>query len=122
MAIFSKEMEREFIILIDKRLKYMEILNTLSTHRDVYLGIEKTMKKLNSEIEDCHDEVKDFENELDELKTNAKEAVKGEDIKDLVGQTMLALMPNFNKRISKEVRKHLVAIAEYVIKTFKEKE
>jgi len=122
MDIFSKEMEAELIKLIDKRLKVMEIPNTLSKHRSVYIGIEKAMKELNKDIVDNTETLSTFEEEINELKEEAKRSVKGEDLRDLVGQTMLHLMPNFKLSISKEIKKHLVAIAEYVIKTFKEKD
>jgi len=122
MAIFSREMEHELIKLIDKRLIALEIRKTLDTHRDVYLGIEKIMKEINERLVDVEDIYRDYETDIDELKDNVKESIKGEDLEDLVGATMLKLMPNFNEKISKEIKKHLVAIAEFVIKNFKEKE
>jgi chromosome segregation ATPase len=133
--IFSEEMKKEIIKLFDKQYKVNGIADILDQHRDVYIGIEKAMKELNSEIEDCKDEINDFDRRLDEvpaiepIKTRFEECeeelkvcVKEDELKDMVGQTMLALMPNFKLLISKEIKKHLVTIAEYVIRNFKEKD
>ncbi len=113
--MFSEEMKKEFVKLIDKQLKLSKISEVLDTHRDVYLGIEKIMKELNERIVDVEDITNDLESDLDDV-------IKRSDMEELVGKTMLKLIPDFNKKIAMEVKKHLVAIAEYVIKNFKEKE
>lgn len=45
-----------------------------------------------------------------------------EDMNELVSKNMLELIPSYNQKISKEIKSHLVALAEFIIKTFKEKE
>jgi len=127
--IFSEEMKKEIVKLFDKRYKELNISDILDTHRDVYLGIEKTIKSLAGEIEDVNDLAKDNENSRDDIEYSIKsiednldDTIKKSELEDVVGSTMLKLMPNFNQRISKEIKKHLVTIAEFVIKNFKEKE
>jgi predicted transcriptional regulator len=119
MAIFSKEMEIELIGLIDKRLEIMRILPTIESYKNMCLKTEKNVKDINDRLVNVEDNTETFENDIHELNQEVKESIKGEDLKDLVGQTMLALMPNFKLSISKEIKTHLVAISEYVIKTFK---
>jgi len=133
--IFSEEMKKEFVKLIDKRLYETKISKILDTYKDVCMDIEKNVKEINDRLVNVEDDVNDFdyemdkkvdENKFDELeqKINFMKDVyiQQKDIEQVVGQTMLELIPNFNEKISKEIKKHLVAIAEFVIKTFKEKE
>ena len=134
--LFSEEMKKGIIKLFDEQYKKKGIAEILDTHRNVYLGIEKSMHTLASDIEDNHDELQDFERRLEEVPDiepirlrfieNEKQIeeikekfISKDELQTLVGDTMLKLMPNFNEKISREVKKHLVAIAEYVIKTFK---
>jgi len=62
--------------------------------------------------------MQDVEYRLDHL----RDYVQQDELEQLVGKTMLELIPNFNERISKEIKKHLVVLAEFVIVNFKEKE
>jgi hypothetical protein len=113
--LFSEEMKKELVKLIDSRLEIIRIFPTLDMQ-------SKLIKEINDRLVDVEDNYNDFENDIHNLQEDIKETIKGEDLEDLVGQTMLRLMPNFNEKISKEIKKHLVAIAEFVIKNFKEKE
>ena len=133
-SIFSEEMKKELIKIIDGRLIKSKVGETFDTHRDVMMGIEKNVKELNERLVDVEDNVNDFENNQDsyaakhDLETiyeqleHLSDYVQQDELEQLVGKTMLTLMPEFNKKISKEIKKHLVAIAEFVIKNFKEKE
>ena len=60
------------------------------------------------------DDLKQVSNKLDKM-------LKDDGFKQLIAQVMLSIMPEFNERISKEIKSHLVALAEFVITNFKEK-
>jgi lipid A disaccharide synthetase len=99
---FSDEMKKEIIKLFEIQYKEKGVGNTLANTRIAIQSIEEVIKDLNNRLVDT-------DKNVDEMET-------------LVAETMLKLMPNFNLKISKEIKKHLVTIAEYVIKTFKEKD
>jgi predicted transcriptional regulator len=106
--LFSEEMKNELIKLIDRRILISKLSNEF--------------KVLNERVVDIEDNTNDFENDINDLKDKVKEAVKGEDLEEVVSNTMLKLIPNFNERIAKEIKRHLVTMAEFVIENFKEKE
>jgi len=127
--IFSEEMKKEFIKLIDNRLNETKIYETFDTYRDICVGIERDVKNLNDRLTDVEDisndnenSINDNENSIKSVEDEINDCIKQYDLENVVGKTMLELIPNFNEKISKEIKKHLVAIAEFVIKTFKEKE
>lgn len=65
-----------------------------------------------------------FATKEDVAKINAQlgKIFKDEQFKQMVAGIMLSLMPEFNKRISSEIKSHLVALAEFVLENFKEKD
>jgi len=113
--IFSEEMEKAIIDLFNKRFKQLKIAEIFDTHEDVLKGIEKTIKNVKSDVEENHDEIRDLQDEIENY-------VKQTDLEELVGRSMLKLVPSFNLRIAKEVKFHLVAIAGLMQETFKEKD
>jgi hypothetical protein len=132
--IFSEEMKKEIVKLFDKRLHELKVKEALDDYRSVCMSIDLRVKDLNERLVDVEDNTNDFENQLDGVATkhdleliheqleHLENYVQHDELEDVVGKTMLKLMPNFNEKISKEIKKHLVAIAEFVIKNFKEKE
>jgi len=137
--IFSEEMKKELVKLFDKRLNELKVTEALDDYRDACMGIDLRVKEINDRLVEIEDNTNDFENELDDkvdestfnhklndleqqVESMTNSYVQYEEMEELVGKTMLKLMPNFNEKISKEIKKHLVAIAEFVIKNFKEKE
>ena len=98
------------------------------------MGIDLRVKEVNDRLVDVEDNTNDLENQFDNIATKhdlesihkqlerLEDYVQHDELKDMVGQTMLKLMPNFKITISKEIKRHLVTIADYVIKNFKEKE
>jgi len=137
--IFSEEMKKEIIKLFDKRLIQLKINEAFDIQKDVLIGIEKNVKEINNRLVDVEDIANDFENSIEssideitfinrmnELEQQVEsmngEYVHNDELEQVVGKTMLKLIPNFNERIAKEIKKHLVSIAEFVIKNFKEKE
>jgi len=138
--MFSEEMKKELIKLIDNQIVVSKVVKILDQHEDVYMGIEKNVKDLNERLVDFEDIANDFENasensidattfnqRMNEIEQQIEgihdgSYVQQDEIEQVVAKTMIKLMPNFNKRISKEIKKHLVTIAEFVIKNFKEKE
>lgn len=136
---FSEEMKREINKLFDIQYMKKEIDKRFLEHKEIIEGQDKAIVNLNLKIVDCIEELSDFERRLDEVpdiepirdrfEQNESEiedikenAVQKNELETLVGETMLKLMPNFNLKISKIIRSHLVSIAEFVIKNFKEKE
>ncbi len=131
--MFSEEVKKEFIKLIDKQLVKSKIVEAFDIQRDVLIGIEKNVKQINKRLVEVEDIANDFANivesniDMSELEQQVESIHNGSyvqqnEIEDLVSKIMLKLMPDFNKKISKEIKKHLVALAEFVIKNFKEKE
>ena len=133
--IFSKEMQKELVKLINKQITLTKVSERIDVHKDVLMGIEKNVKEINDRLVNIEDDVNDFEynidkkideNKFDELEhivNNMKDAyIQHDEIEQLVGKTMLELIPDFNKKIANEIKKHLVAMAEFVIKNFKLKE
>jgi len=127
--IFSEEMKKEIIKLFDKRMIELKIKEAFDIQKDVLIGIEKKIKSLADDVEDARDmgndnenSINDNENSIKSIEDMIEDCVKQDDMEQLVGKIMLRLMPNFNEKISKEIKKHLVVIAEFVIKNFKEKE
>jgi len=132
--IFSEEMKKEIIKLFDKRMIELKINEALNDYRDACMGIDLRVKEVNDRLVDVEDNTNDLENQFDNVATKhdlesihkqlerLEDYVQHDELKDMVGQTMLKLMPNFKITISKEIKRHLVTIADYVIKNFKEKE
>jgi len=138
--MFSEEMKKELIKIINNQIVVSKVVKILDQHQDVYMGIEKNVKDINDRLVEIEDIANDFENaaetSIDEItfinRMNELEQqiqsmhdgsyVQQDEIENLVSKIMLKLMPDFNKKISKEIKKHLVALAEFVIKNFKEKE
>lgn len=120
--IFSKEMKKELIKLMDSRLEIMRILPTIESHKKLYHNMNVNVKEINDRLVEVEDIRDIFENDIDDLKQEVKESITGDKLETLVAQTMLKLMPNFKITISKEIKRHLVTIAEYVIKNFNEKD
>jgi len=115
MGIFSKEMKNELFILIDERLKELKIVKNITSIESSLEEVQKNFSYMSSEVEDNNDIIK-------ELGDKIETAVLKDDLKTTVGETMLKLMPTFKDVISKEIKEHLVAIAEFVIEKFKIKE
>ncbi len=136
--LFSKEMKKGIVKIIDKRLQELNLNKTLDELKDSNYGIDKSIKELVNELEEVRDTTVDNENALDDIMSeneiaslvertmddcvDEKMTQRMEEMEDLVSRTMLKLIPEFNKRISKEIKKHFVALSNYVIKHFKEKE
>ena len=150
-SIFSKVMEeriREIIIECLKKKDYVgesqldivvnkskvEILSEIEDNHDAISDLEhendvlqKDVEHLKSEVNDLtnnnsgiDDALAEFNDRLDEKHERIDEIQNS--IEETVSSIMLKLMPEFNKKISKEVKKHFIALSEYVIKNFKEKE
>lgn len=148
MNILSEEMEKEIKLIIDKRLldltvledikflgetrtaEFSELEINVQNNKDAISDIEFSLEELKIQFENLEMEtptseqiVKRFtplEEFIEQL--NNSNFVKHIELEQLVAETMLKLMPNFNLKLSKEMKKHFVVIAKYVIKHFKEEE
>jgi len=146
--ILSEEMEKEIKLIIDKRLldltvledikflgetrtaEFSELEINVQNNKDAISDIEFSLEELKIQFENLEMEtptseqiVKRFtplEEFIEQL--NNSNFVKHIELEQLVAETMLKLMPNFNLKLSKEMKKHFVVIAKYVIKHFKEEE
>jgi len=137
--IFSEEMKKEINKLFDKRLHELKVSEALNDYRDTCMGIDLRVKEVNDRLVDVEDTVNELEHDMDskldestlmikigdmeeQIESINDSCVQHDDMEQLVGKTMLKLIPDFNQRIAKEIKKHLVTMAEFVIKNFKEKE
>lgn len=135
MTLLSQQMMKEVSDIIDARLNHiLKASNIQQLFKDV--------KELKMKKQDAEEIISEFEDTLKELDIPSSELlqerfssieqdidnlvesnfIKEENLEELVGITMLKLMPNFNLKISEEIKKHFVSLAEYVIKHFKEKD
>lgn len=119
----STELENSIREIVDNRVTAL--------YDEGFKSITVALNDLQSRIERLDDETptseqisKRFsliEKDIEKIKKKV-EIIEEKELEQLVAKTLLKLMPEFKTKISNEIKEHLVLLAEFVIKNFKEKE
>lgn len=123
----SAELEKSIKEIVDRRIDDLYgkgfkdiavILNKIETKMS---DLEKRLEELELTVPESEQLTRRFrpiEKDIEVI----KETLSIDELENLMAKVLLGVVPDFNKKIAAMIKDHMVAIAEFVIENFKEKD
>lgn len=128
-SILSRTVELEINRLVDARIKKVYTKSLLASFLKLEAGVEKLQETVehadfdSSVFLEISKRLSNLEEDVVRLDiASSVSEIDENDLKNIVAKVILEIMPEFKERISREIKLHLSALAEYAFTNFKLKE